>query len=63
MTCERCENIHDAQERGLTNRKCECDCHNDTVSGSTWATNSDGYNIITNINTCASTECSTLNLN
>jgi len=27
MSCDRCENIHEAQRTGRTNRACECECH------------------------------------
>ena len=25
--CERCKDVHRAQELGMTNKPCECDCH------------------------------------
>ncbi len=29
MTCKRCEDIHLSQKDGKTQKKCECDCHDD----------------------------------
>ena len=27
MTCDRCQDIHQAQREGKTNQSCHCDCH------------------------------------
>ena len=29
MSCKRCEDIHLSQKDGKTQKKCECDCHDD----------------------------------
>ena len=27
MTCDRCQDIHQAQREGKTNQSCHCNCH------------------------------------
>ena len=43
MSCNRCDDIHVAQLQGLTQKRCECDCHNDySVTDITGATTTTG---------------------
>lgn len=33
MTCNKCDDIHQAQKEGKTQNSCECDCHHNNTRG------------------------------
>ena len=60
MSCDRCSDVHEAQKAGLTNKKCECNCH----SKVDWsAATSLTWDVGTNVTACTTDGCYDINLN
>ena len=56
MTCNRCNDVHEAQKKGITQKRCECNCHCTNIGGTIsfdTTTSTNFYDLTTN--TCAST--------
>jgi hypothetical protein len=66
MSCDRCKDIHNAQNAGLTGKSCECSCHAGYFYQ--YPIICDGGSDITgttciSYSTCSDGNCSVLNLN
>ena len=72
MTCDRCEDIHEAQKTGVTDKPCKCSCHDNNTNTSnctcqwntTWTAPCPIHGWVITSTLCdAFGNCSILNLN
>jgi hypothetical protein len=62
MSCDRCKDIHVAQQTGLSGKACECSCHGFSITEPIWCSSSDCTTATYNF-ACTSDGCANLNLN
>jgi hypothetical protein len=68
MSCDRCEDIHQAQKAGLNDNECKCSCHDDNEctcqSNTTWTAPCPTHGWLVTGTTCTTDGgCWNLNLN
>jgi len=70
FSCNRCQDIHNAQRNGCSGKPCECDCHTFNTTGTapsftqTWTdfSSAGAADVTCNTTVCTDGNCTNLNL-